>query len=60
MFKNTQKRKLKNTFSTLESKFINEPVQTVNGEILVKKYLRVKEVGRGAYSRCYLVRNVDS
>ena len=42
MYKSTPKKGHKNDSSSSELKFINEPVQTVNGEVLMKKYLRIK------------------
>ena len=43
-----------------ENKFILEPVTTVDGKITKKRYEKIKEVGSGSYSRCYLVRNFNS
>ena len=43
-----------------DSKYIREPIKTVNGQVKIKKYLKIKEVGSGSYSNCYLVRNIDS
>lgn len=43
-----------------EERFIEEPIRTVDGEVRIKKYLQVKLVGSGSYSKCYLVKNTDS
>lgn len=41
-------------------KYIDEPIKTVDGEIALKRYLIVKQVGSGSYSKCYLVQNQNS
>lgn len=40
--------------------YIVEPIETVDGEIRLKKYIKLKMVGSGSYSKCYLVQNTDS
>lgn len=40
--------------------YIEEPVRTVVGEVFMKRYLKLKVVGSGSYSKCYLVKNADS
>lgn len=32
----------------------------MDGEIRIKKYAKIKIVGSGSYSKCYLVKNTDS
>ena len=40
--------------------YIEEPVRTVVGEVSMKRYLKLKLVGSGTYSKCYLVKNAHS
>ena len=41
-------------------KYIHEPIKMVDGKVKIKKYIKIKEVGAGSYSKCFLVRNTDS
>lgn len=43
-----------------QPKFIEESIQTVDGAVRIKKYAKLKVVGSGSYSKCYLVKNTDS
>ena len=40
--------------------FIEEPICTVNGQQLMKKYRKIKTVGEGSYSKCWLVKTEGS
>lgn len=40
--------------------FIQEPICTVNGQQLMKRYRKVKSVGEGSYSKCWLVKTEGS
>lgn len=43
-----------------EEDYICEPVSRVGGESFIKKYKKLKMIGSGTFSRCYLVQSVDS
>ena len=32
----------------------------MDGEVRIKRYVLIQTVGSGSYSKCYLVKNVDS
>lgn len=41
-------------------KVIEEPIETVDGVARIKRYVQLRVVGSGSYSKCYLVKNMDS
>lgn len=43
--------------SLVDNRYILEPIQTVEGEQRIKKYAKIKVVGQGSYSKCFLVKN---
>ena len=38
------------------SDWIEEPIYTVNGQRMLKRYKKLKLVGEGSYSKCWLVK----
>ncbi len=36
--------------------WIEEPIFTVNGQRMLKRYRKLKIVGEGSYSKCWLVK----
>ena len=46
--------------SSADNRYILEPIKTVEGEIRMKKYAKLKVVGQGSYSKCFLVKNTES
>jgi len=43
-----------------KEEMIEEPICTVNGETIIKKYRKIKKVGEGSYSQCFLVQTNNS
>lgn len=46
--------------SEIDQAIIEEKITKTNGEIIIKKYLRGKALGRGGFAKCYEITNLET